>query len=86
MIQETNCNAEYAVEIGFNNVIQIFENMDDEYMSGRARDIADIKDRIISKLYNEEKIDLSKLKNNTIESLHLKTLDEVEAKIDRFRK
>ena len=24
MIQETNCNAEYAVEIGFNNVIQIF--------------------------------------------------------------
>ena len=44
----------------------IFENMDDEYMSGRARDIADIKDRIISKLYNEEKIDLSKLKNNTI--------------------
>ena len=27
-----------------------------------------------------------KLKNNTIESLHLKTLDEVEAKIDRFRK
>ena len=33
-----------------------FENMDDEYMAGRARDIADIKDRIIGKLYNEEKI------------------------------
>ena len=50
MIQESNCIAEYAVDIGFNNVIQIFENMDEEYMSGRARDIADIKDRIISKL------------------------------------
>lgn len=65
-IKNSKINAEYATEMGFNSVIQIFENMDDEYMSGRARDIADIKDRIISKLYNEEKIDLSKLKNNTI--------------------
>ena len=65
-IKNSKINAEYATEIGFNSLIQIFENIDDEYMSGRSRDIADIKDRIISKLYNEEKIDLSKLKNNTI--------------------
>ena len=65
-IKNSKVNAEYATETGFNSVIQIFENMDDEYMAGRARDIADIKDRIIGKLYNEEKIDLSKLKPNTI--------------------
>ena len=29
-IMNQNYNAEYAVEVGFNNVIQIFENMDDE--------------------------------------------------------
>ena len=54
-IKNSKINAEYATEMGFNSVIQIFENMDDEYMSGRARDIADIKDRIISKLYNDFK-------------------------------
>ena len=59
-------NAEYAVEEGFNSVIQIFENMDDEYMAGRARDIADIKNRVLAKLLKEEAVDISKLKSNTI--------------------
>lgn len=59
-------NAEYAVEVGFNAVIQIFENMDDEYMAGRARDIVDIKNRILAKLLNEETINISKLEPNTI--------------------
>ena len=66
MIQETNCNAEYAVEIGFNNIIQIFENMSDEYMAARSRDIADIKNRILAKLFKEEIVDISKLNPNTI--------------------
>lgn len=65
-ITNSKHNAEYAVEVGFNSVIQIFEAMDDEYMAGRARDIADIKNRIIAKLLNEETIDISKLKPNTI--------------------
>lgn len=59
-------NVEYAVEVGFNSVISIFENMDDEYMSGRARDIADMKNRILEKLFNEDIINLSQLKPNTI--------------------
>ena len=65
-ITNLNYSAEYAVEIGFNSVIQIFENMDDEYMAGRARDIADIKNRIIAKLFNEETVNISKLDPNTI--------------------
>ena len=65
-IQNLNYCAEYAVEIGFNSVIQIFENMDDEYMAARARDIADIKDRILAKLLNEQTINISKLKPKTI--------------------
>ena len=65
-IMNQNYNAEYAVEVGFNSVIQIFENMDDEYMAGRARDIADIKERILAKLSNVEIIDLSQLHPNTI--------------------
>ena len=58
-IKNSNYNAEYAVEVGFNNVIQIFENMDDEYMASRSRDILDIKNRVLGKLFKEETIDLS---------------------------
>ena len=65
-ITNLNYSAEYAVEVGFNSVIQIFENMDDEYMAARSRDIADIKNRVLSKLFNEETINISKLEENTI--------------------
>ena len=65
-ITNLNYSAEYAVEVGFNSVIQIFENMDDEYMAGRARDIADIKNRVLAKLFNEEVVNISKLDPNTI--------------------
>ncbi len=65
-IKNSKYSAEYAVEVGFNSVIQIFENMDDEYMASRSRDILDIKNRVLGKLLKEENIDLSKLKPNTI--------------------
>ena len=65
-IKNSNYNAEYAVEVGFNTVIQIFENMDDEYMASRSRDILDIKNRVLGKLLKEETIDLTNLKQNTI--------------------
>lgn len=65
-IKDLKYSAEYAVEVGFNSVIQIFENMDDEYMAGRSRDIADIKDRVLAKLLNEQTINISELNPNTI--------------------
>ena len=65
-IKDSNYNAEYAVEVGFNSVIQIFENMDDKYMASRSRDILDIKNRVLVKLLKEENIDLTKLEPNTI--------------------
>ena len=65
-IKDSNYNAEYAVEVGFNSIIQIFESMDDEYMASRSRDILDIKNRVLGKLFKEETIDLSNLNPNTI--------------------
>ena len=65
-INNSNYNAEYAVEVGLNSVIQIFENMDDKYMAARSRDILDIKNRVLGKLLKEENIDLTKLEPNTI--------------------
>ena len=66
LIKNLNYNAEYAVEEGFNSVIQIFENMEDQYMAARSRDIADIKNRILAKLFNEETVNISKLHPDTI--------------------
>ena len=65
-IKNSKYNAEYAVEVGFNSIIQIFENMDDEYMASRSRDILDIKNRVLGKLFKEETIDLSNLNPNTV--------------------
>ena len=65
-IKDLKYSAEYAVEVGFNSVIQIFENMDDEYMAGRSRDIADIKNRVLAKLLDEQTINISELNPNTI--------------------
>ena len=66
VIKTSNYNVEYAVEVGFNSIMQIFENIDDEYMAGRARDIADIKNRILAKLSGEKTVNINKLKENTI--------------------
>ena len=66
IIKNDKYNVEYAVEVRFNNVAQIFQNMDDEYMASRARDIIDIKNRVLAKLLNEKNVDLSNLKPNTI--------------------
>ena len=66
LINNSKYNAEYSVEEGFKQIIQIFENMDDEYMAGRAKDIEDIKNRVLAKLSNEESVNLSELKHNTI--------------------
>ena len=65
-IKNEKYNAEYAVEVGFNSVVQIFQNMDDEYMASRAGDILDIKNRVLGKMLNEKTVDLSNLKPNTI--------------------
>ena len=66
LIKNQKYSAEYATEIGFSNIIKVFENMEDEYMAGRSRDIADIKNKIIDKLLNNETIDISKVRENTI--------------------
>lgn len=80
-INNLKYSAEYATDVGFNSVIQIFENMDDEYMAGRARDIEDIKNRILSKLLKEENIDISNLYPNTIIVAHELTTSDT-AKLD----
>ena len=56
IIEKEKCNAAYATEIGFNTIIQTFEEMDDPYMAARSADIADMKKKVLYKILNKEEI------------------------------
>ena len=66
LIQKENLNSVYAVEKGLGEIIENFRNIPDEYISERANDIQDIKNRIISKLLKTEENDLSEIEPATI--------------------
>jgi phosphotransferase system enzyme I (PtsI) len=66
LIEKEKLNSVYAVEQGLNEIITNFRNIEDKYISERANDIEDIKNRIISKLLKIEEKDLSILPSNTI--------------------
>ena len=66
LIQEDGYNAGYATKVGFETVEEVFKNMDDEYMSARASDIEDMKNKVVNKIINKAELDLSNLPENTI--------------------
>lgn len=66
LIKEEGYNAGYAVKMGFETVEEIFRNMEDDYMSARALDIEDMKNKVLNKVTNKAEIDLSNLPENTI--------------------
>lgn len=50
IIHSQMVNAEYAVASTADNFAQMFEGMDDDYMRGRAADVRDISERVITVL------------------------------------
>ncbi len=81
LIQNEKLNCVYAVEQGMNEIIINFRNIPDEYISERANDIEDIKNRIISKLLQIEENDLSEIEPATIIVTHELTTSDT-AKIN----
>lgn len=66
LIRTESMNAVKAVHLGMRGIIDMFENMDNEYMRERAADIADIQKRIIMQLSGIKNRDLSVLPPDTI--------------------
>lgn len=66
LIEKEKLNSVYAVEQGLGEIITNFKNIEDEYISERANDIEDIKNRIISKLLKIKERNFSEIKPNTI--------------------
>ena len=66
LINEEKLNSVYAIQKGLDEIIINFKNIEDEYLSERAKDIEDIKNRIIAKILNKSQKDLKNLPENTI--------------------
>jgi len=66
LIEKQKLNSVYAVEEGLGEIITNFRNIPDEYISQRANDIEDMKNRIISKLQAKEEKDLTQIDSSTI--------------------
>ena len=58
MIRNESVNAEYAVMITGDRISQRFATMDDDYMKGRAMDVADVFDRVVRNLNGQSDMDL----------------------------
>ncbi len=65
-IKSQEINAEYAIKKITDAFIQIFENIEDEYMKERAADIKDVSNRLINILQGVETADLSNLDEEAI--------------------
>lgn len=66
MIMEECVNAAWAVKNVAENLIQIFENLGNEYMKARSDDVKDISERVIKLLLQVGDLDLSSLKENSV--------------------
>lgn len=66
LIEQEKVNSVYAVEQGLGEIITNFRNIEDEYISQRANDIEDIKNRIISKLLKIKENNFREIQPNTI--------------------
>ena len=65
-IQSEKVNAEWAIKIVSDGYIQIFENIEDEYLKERALDLKDITNRVLKILLDIETMDLSTIEEESI--------------------
>lgn len=65
-IRDNSWNAAKAVDRQFQQIISLFEDMEDEYMKARASDMRDIRERLLKRLLGIKTPDLSRLPENTI--------------------
>lgn len=59
-------NVQISLKEQVEEIVMIFESMDNEYMRGRADDVKDIYQRLLAKLQNVDVKDLSNIKSPTI--------------------
>ena len=75
IIKET-CNVAYAVKSVVLKVVDMFKDIEDEYLKQRASDLLEVSDRIIKNHLDIEMIDLEKINHEVILTAHEITASE----------
>lgn len=83
-IRAEKVNPEYILDNTIKDFIQLFENMDNEYMKERAADIRDVGNRILYNLLGIELFDLSNLDSEVVIVSHDLTPSDT-AQMDKVR-
>ena len=66
LIKENKFNGAYAIETAFNEIHDLFLNMEDEYFKQRASDVNDVKERILSTFLNVKLPNLLTIKEEVL--------------------
>ena len=83
-IQTQKINAEWALKKSLQEISQIFDQIDDEYISSRINDVENVVDRILRNLSGGEQQHLSKIRERVIIVAHdLSPADTTELNISR---
>lgn len=82
MIQSNRINAEAALEDATQEIVTLFESMDNEYLRERAADIRDVSKRIMNHLLGLEAGGLSQVKDSVVLLAHDLTPSDT-AQLDR---
>ncbi|MEV3627960.1 phosphoenolpyruvate--protein phosphotransferase [Paenibacillus larvae] len=82
MIQSKRINAEAALEDATQEIVTLFESMDNEYLRERAADIRDVSKRIMNHLLGLEAGGLSQVKDSVVLLAHDLTPSDT-AQLDR---
>jgi phosphotransferase system enzyme I (PtsI) len=75
IIKET-CNVAYAVKSVVLKIVDMFKDIEDEYLKQRASDLLEVSDRIIKNHLDIEMIDLEKIDHEVILAAHEITASE----------
>jgi phosphoenolpyruvate-protein phosphotransferase (PTS system enzyme I) len=83
-IKTESCNLVYALKSVVDFYIDLFKDLDDEYLRERASDLVDVSSRMIKNALNLSMTDLSKIRTNVILVAHDLTPSQT-AQIDSSR-
>ena len=66
IINDKKCYGDLAIDVYFNNKIKQLESLDNNYLKERAKDVKDIKHKVLSKYYNVVEFNPDNLKEDVV--------------------
>ncbi len=66
IINDKKCYGDLAIDVYFNNKIKQLESLDNNYLKERAKDVKDIRHKVLSKYYNVVEFNPDNLKEDVV--------------------